>query len=890
KMMSSGDIQGCLRKLETLLRVIKYPGSVDYNRLAKGDPSAFLPLVSYTLISFSQPFAEQLNAAGLELTGKTDLRFTDTLYKVLRDIFQYKPILTKQQFLQWGFSQRKISVICDIINLVLQKHNQLKKPRVRCPTSHKYGRGEAHAMLTDEDTVSEKPFLGNHLENPLIFPTNSSHMETLSSQNVTYPSHNEVYSSSSPGSGIKEVAGGEEVKDDILYSSDVEGRLLALEAQLESLLPRLDRLSILEKCLEEHDRWKNTEKNEGHTITISKECWENLMSRVLLLETKLELSDKSLFVQENPDDGQDGITNITIWPEMDPADTVGTQEHGLGTFRMITGLRVPGLYEELRTALNKLPSKLQLAHLPRSLLPQLQPVKPQPQLQPAKPQPRLQPASQPKPRLQPASLVSSLSCQSLVSSLSCQSLNSSLPSQSLGLLTHSHRRSLELLTHSHRRSLGLLHHSRPCSLGLLHHSRQVLSLLAQHVNETLGGDLAWQYSQGLGEAAEEGVDPNGSCYPSMPRIPGGGLALAIFPGAREGPGSRSDELVSAPEERSLRSPSAPEKEPERPSAPEKEPERPSAPEPQPQRRSLSVPAPQRRSLSARDSQFRRSARPEGSGLHLRRRRPPEGLAVFAVRCRPPESSAAFTAVGLQRVLPPPVGRRRVPAFVFGAAVATEGPSLRRRLWRATSGLLRVPGLAFSRFACAVAAGHHSVHAFFIAVAGFSSYHGQRLCGTTRKREDYLEWPEYFMAVAFLSAQRSKDPSSQVGACIVNQDNKIVGIGYNGMPNGCDDDLLPWSRSADDRLETKYPYVCHAELNAIMNKNSADVKGCTMYVALFPCNECAKLIIQAGGCHQHKHSFTSPVTCSYGQFKPKRTEIVIDFNSINHPGMLNSATK
>ncbi|KAM5311091.1 deoxycytidylate deaminase isoform 1-T8 [Glossophaga mutica] len=115
----------------------------------------------------------------------------------------------------------------------------------------------------------------------------------------------------------------------------------------------------------------------------------------------------------------------------------------------------------------------------------------------------------------------------------------------------------------------------------------------------------------------------------------------------------------------------------------------------------------------------------------------------------------------------------------------------------------------------------------------------------KKREDYLEWPEYFMAVAFLSAQRSKDPNSQVGACIVNAENKIVGIGYNGMPNGCSDDLLPWRRTAERKLDTKYPYVCHAELNAIMNKNSADVKGCTIYVALFPCNECAKLIIQAG---------------------------------------------
>uniref|UniRef100_A0A8C8SEI0 Deoxycytidylate deaminase n=1 Tax=Pelusios castaneus TaxID=367368 RepID=A0A8C8SEI0_9SAUR len=124
----------------------------------------------------------------------------------------------------------------------------------------------------------------------------------------------------------------------------------------------------------------------------------------------------------------------------------------------------------------------------------------------------------------------------------------------------------------------------------------------------------------------------------------------------------------------------------------------------------------------------------------------------------------------------------------------------------------------------------------------NGFGNEMLC---KKREDYLEWPEYFMAVAFLSAQRSKDPNSQVGACIVNSENKIVGIGYNGMPNGCSDDLLPWTRTAQNKLDTKYPYVCHAELNAIMNKNSADVKGCSMYVALFPCNECAKLIIQAG---------------------------------------------
>lgn len=173
--------------------------------------------------------------------------------------------------------------------------------------------------------------------------------------------------------------------------------------------------------------------------------------------------------------------------------------------------------------------------------------------------------------------------------------------------------------------------------------------------------------------------------------------------------------------------------------------------------------------------------------------------------------------------------------------------------------------------------------------------GQPIHAVCKKREDYLEWCEYFMAVAFLSAQRSKDPSSQVGACIVNPENKIVGIGYNGMPNGCHDDSLPWARTADDRLDTKYPYVCHAELNAIMNKNSADVKGCVMYVALFPCNECAKLIIQAGIKEviymSDKYHDTPEMTAArkmfdltgikYTKFVPKLKSIVIDFDSINN---------
>ena len=111
------------------------------------------------------------------------------------------------------------------------------------------------------------------------------------------------------------------------------------------------------------------------------------------------------------------------------------------------------------------------------------------------------------------------------------------------------------------------------------------------------------------------------------------------------------------------------------------------------------------------------------------------------------------------------------------------------------------------------------------------------------RKDYISWDEYFMSIAMLSCMRSKDPSTQVGACIVNELNHIVGVGYNGFPKGCDDTDFPWGRDGEF-LETKYPYVVHAEQNAILN-SSTSVRGSRIYVSLFPCNECAKYIIQSG---------------------------------------------
>ena len=117
---------------------------------------------------------------------------------------------------------------------------------------------------------------------------------------------------------------------------------------------------------------------------------------------------------------------------------------------------------------------------------------------------------------------------------------------------------------------------------------------------------------------------------------------------------------------------------------------------------------------------------------------------------------------------------------------------------------------------------------------------------TKKRENYLSWDNYFMAIAKLSAMRSKDPSTQVGACIVSPDNRILSMGYNGAPNGLNDDDFPWAREGNP-LDTKYLYVCHGEMNAVMNYrgNKKDLEGAKIYVDLFPCNECAKIIIQAG---------------------------------------------
>lgn len=160
-----------------------------------------------------------------------------------------------------------------------------------------------------------------------------------------------------------------------------------------------------------------------------------------------------------------------------------------------------------------------------------------------------------------------------------------------------------------------------------------------------------------------------------------------------------------------------------------------------------------------------------------------------------------------------------------------------------------------------------------------------------KRQDYISWDEYFMGVALLAARRSKDPNTQVGACIVDRNNVILTTGYNGFPQGCSDDEFPWDREGEI---TKYPFVVHAELNAILNASGKSLRGSTLYVALFPCNECAKAIIQAGVAEvvylSDKYADTPSTQASkmmlkaagvaLRQFEPAIKEITLDFRVEN----------
>ncbi|ROI47938.1 Centrosomal protein of 44 kDa [Anabarilius grahami] len=277
--MATGDLKGCLRKLEASLRSLKYPRDVDYQRLAVGDPSACLPIVSYAFTSFSPSLTEHLVDYGVELTGMNDLRFIENVYKVLRDVFSYKPLLTKQQFLQFGFAERKVTILCDIIGLVLNKHKELTKeskvPQNQPLVERHLGSSSALAQIrrsSDEQPQQEEETEKRELDSEHI---EDSPQLTDSTVRMRILQH--------------------------MYNTEecvLESRLRGVEVSLLESVGRLEqRLTLMEH------RIHALEKSLAGKIIIESNQWENLESRVLLLETRLALTSAQSLTS------QDGVFN-----------------------------------------------------------------------------------------------------------------------------------------------------------------------------------------------------------------------------------------------------------------------------------------------------------------------------------------------------------------------------------------------------------------------------------------------------------------------------------------------------------------------------------------------------------------------------------------------------
>ncbi|KAL7889534.1 hypothetical protein AOLI_G00017920 [Acnodon oligacanthus] len=282
--MATGDLKGSLRKLQTSLRSLKYQREVDYKGLAKGDPCSFLPIVSYAFTSFSSAVAEHLVENGVELMGKNDLSFIETVYKVLRDLFSYKPLLTKQQFLQFGFAERKIGLLCDIIGFVLEKHKQLTKGTkpVSPPKRRLLSRSDSKSTelpshkqtqrLSAQTVVLSRPLVERHLScsTPAQFSLSS---DEPSQQKEDLADDDEDGKDSSDMMSPRPAA-------HMGYVS--ESTLRVVEAGLQDCVCRLgQQLTLLDA------RLQALEKSMAGKITIERSDWENLQSRVLLMEIRL---------------------------------------------------------------------------------------------------------------------------------------------------------------------------------------------------------------------------------------------------------------------------------------------------------------------------------------------------------------------------------------------------------------------------------------------------------------------------------------------------------------------------------------------------------------------------------------------------------------------------
>ncbi|XP_064917397.1 centrosomal protein of 44 kDa isoform X1 [Columba livia] len=292
--MATGDLKGSLRKIEQGLRLINYPRDVDYTVLVKGDPAAFLPIISYCFTSFSTYIAELLVKCDVELTAKSDLRFIEAIYKLLRDQFQYKPILTKQQFLQFGFAERKMQIVCDIINCVVKKHKELSNSnKVKCLIRKKLRSFKSEVWSNCDNVLAHPSGSALNSEQVLIIGLDPSGKNAQKKPQVERHSGNEVSGDLHP-LPLPAQGGNEEelcLDDDVVEvkceqviedSSQIE----FLKSQLADCQEKLHKIDWME------DKLQGLEEKLKGKVIIDEKDWNNLLSRILLLETELLLHSK----------------------------------------------------------------------------------------------------------------------------------------------------------------------------------------------------------------------------------------------------------------------------------------------------------------------------------------------------------------------------------------------------------------------------------------------------------------------------------------------------------------------------------------------------------------------------------------------------------------------
>ncbi|KAF7244120.1 Centrosomal protein of 44 kDa [Varanus komodoensis] len=303
--MATGDLKGNLRKIEQGLRLLNYPKDVDYTGLAKGDPSVFLPIISYCFTSFSPHITELLVESGVELIAKNDLRFIDAVYKVLRDHFQYKPVVSKQQFLQYGFAERKMQIVCDIISSVYKKHKELSNMnKVKFQTRKRIPSVKTQPQVNSSNLLDPSTICTVDFQQKAQVERHKSLLNAKIPEEALEEEEDEVLC------GVDVLDSGTSVLDSVHEraledSSEIE----EMKSQLAELQDKFKKLNWVEDKLHALE-----EKLQGKIVMDEKD-WNNLLSRVLLLETQLLLqSRKDDFSTEFSNMNEENTSSRNVTP------------------------------------------------------------------------------------------------------------------------------------------------------------------------------------------------------------------------------------------------------------------------------------------------------------------------------------------------------------------------------------------------------------------------------------------------------------------------------------------------------------------------------------------------------------------------------------------------